>query len=172
MYYTSLDRWRYCCRYARKAEGHPRFITVRYEDLVLQPARTQAFLMGQIPFLKIKGEFNDFDKIARPSPQADRALRGLRPIDSDSVGAWRQHKPRLKNQIELHGSINNELIQFGYEKDDVWFSELDDIEPDNSRSFRAERVSLWTILANTAKRAVGTIRYATGTVSRKPIRRV
>jgi hypothetical protein len=36
----------------------------------------------------------------------------------------------VAGQIRRHGSISADLIEFGYEKDDAWERELEDVEPD------------------------------------------
>jgi len=72
--------------------------------------------------------------VASPAAESLKALGGLRPIDAESIGRWRQHLPRLAGQLSVHGPITRDLIEFGYEPDDGWLAELEAIEPDLSPS--------------------------------------
>lgn len=112
-----------------------RFLLVRYEDLVSDPDAVQARIEREIPFLVRRSAFSAFHKVAAPSEKSVLALNGVRRISTDSIGRWRQELPRLKAQIERHGSIDDLLIRFGYEKDAAWASVLDGVTPNNGRSF-------------------------------------
>lgn len=89
-----------------------------------------------------------------------KALGGVRPLCSGSVGAWRQHKPRLAAQLELHGSITQDLIALGYETDDSWIGELEHIAPNNYESKKAEYLSKWKYARIKLRRYILTLRYA------------
>src|SRR5690554_4325292 len=56
------------------------------------------------------------------------ALKTMRPIESKGVGNWRNHLPRIKQQISLHGDISKSLIKFDYETDTNWLQLLDDVD--------------------------------------------
>ena len=66
---------------------------------------------------------------------------GLRKINAESIGNWRNHLPRLKGQICLHGSISEDLIKYGYEPNNAWLSLLENIEPDFSPSHWPEQLT-------------------------------
>jgi hypothetical protein len=83
--------------------------------------------------------------MARPSKDASDALCGVRPIAPDGIGGWRNHLQRVTGQLQLHGSITQDLIEYGYEKDDSWLSELEGIEPDLRESKLTEYLS-WRVL--------------------------
>jgi hypothetical protein len=53
--------------------------------------------------------------------------------------------PRIAGQIALHGSIAEDLVEFGYETDDRWLAELEGIEPDTSPSHWPEYFTRETI---------------------------
>ncbi len=141
-YYANLRMWKISHAYARKLANHPRFLTVRFEDLVSEPARIQSWLMAKMPFLRKRADFADFERVARPSEKSRRALGGVRALSSSRVGAWRQHKPRLAAQLELHGPISDELVELGYEKDAGWLGELGGVVPAHYESYWPDRFSL------------------------------
>lgn len=135
-YWASLRYWKAYTPYGRKLQNHPRFMTVRYEDLVKKPDEVQAYLMQRMPFLQQRAAFSRYHEFAKPSKQSLDALRGMRPVASTSVGKWRNHLPRVAGQLKLHGekAIAKDLIEYGYESDDSWLNELKDVIPDYSES--------------------------------------
>lgn len=138
-YWTNLGQWRRITDYARPILSHPRFIEVRYEDLVGAPDETQCVIEERMPFLERVGGFSSFHERSRPSRQSFEAMRTLRPVDASSIGAWRKHKPRLAGQIKLHGSPTPDLIELNYERDGTWERELDGVEPDTQPGFWPDR---------------------------------
>lgn len=159
LYWSNLRLWKRFHQAAQQIES-PRFITVRYEDLVNTPDRVQQELMLKIPFLKKRANFTDFHKLASPSKQSLKALREVRPISNKSVGRWRQHKPRIKAQLALHGPIARDLIELGYEEDSNWLQELNDVIANNDRSHWPEHVATRRRLRARAKRWAKVLRYA------------
>jgi len=127
----TLGDWKANHVLAEKLLDEPRFITVRYEDLVTSPDATQAYLLERMPFLKNTHLFSEYHLIAKPSAKSTAALGGARPITPSSVGNWRKQKSFLKAQIALYGDLDKTLIKLGYEKDKQWLDELVDVEPDN-----------------------------------------
>ncbi|HBL11235.1 MAG TPA: sulfotransferase family protein [Cyanobacteria bacterium UBA11162] len=160
LYWTNLRHWKSYTRAARRVMNHPRFLTVRYENLVKNPNKVQQELMAKLPFLKKRANFSDYDKIARPSQKSLNALGGLRPIATNSIGIWHQHKPRLAAQLELHGSIAEELIEFGYETDDAWLSQINQVQPDNGVSRWPEHLPPWTYTIQVLRDYRNIVRYA------------
>lgn len=142
-YYSNLRVWREQHAYAQKMVSHPRCITVRYEDLVTDPDSVQHALLEAIPWLKALHPFSDYHRYASLSSQSERAMHGLRAINTDSIGRWRDNLPRVLAQIQRHGSIHCELKACGYESDDRWERVLDNIEPDHSSSRYPDQLSLW-----------------------------
>jgi hypothetical protein len=124
-YWANLQFWKTYTAYGRRLQSHPRFISVRYEDLLTQPGQIQDYLMKRMPFLIKKASFNSYHKIAQPS--------------KDSMVA---------GQLQLHGSISEDLIAYGYEQDAAWEKELEGIGPDLSAghfpdNFTVKRVKHW-----------------------------
>ncbi|QXP87012.1 sulfotransferase [Methylococcus capsulatus] len=133
-YWSNLGLWRELHGAATKLMSHPRFITIRYEDLVTAPDAVQRELMARLPFLELRHPFSEFHRHARPSRDSLDALGSLRPIDSGSIGNWRRHKPHLVAQMAKYGDLSKLLIELGYEKDDSWLAELEGVSPDDSGS--------------------------------------
>lgn len=144
-YWCGLEFWKAYKPFADRLRMHPRFITVRYEDLVTQPDTIQKQLMEQMPFLRKKTLFSQFNELAQPSKASELALGGTRTVSTDSIGNWRNHLPRVAGQIRIHGSLTKDLIDFGYEKDALWEQELQGIEPDMTPSHWPEFFSERTV---------------------------
>ncbi len=94
-YWSSLRYWKKYIDYGERLRDHPRFITLRYEDLVREPDVIQELLMERMPFLEKRTEFSQYHNIARPSEDSVKALRGVRAISAGSIGNWRSHLPRV-----------------------------------------------------------------------------
>jgi hypothetical protein len=116
-YWAGLRYWNTYIPAWRRVRHHPRLITVKYEDLVTDPDGTQASLVAAMPFLDKTGPFSRYHEVADPS---DRSLTA------------KNHLPRVAGQIHIHGSIAQDLIEFGYEADDTWTALLTDVNPDLS----------------------------------------
>jgi hypothetical protein len=167
-YWAPLRMWKRSLRHVRHMFRHKRFILVRYEDLVARPDEVQDEIARRLPFLRQTGRFTEFHRRADPAGPAVTALGGVRAISTDSVGKWRQHRPRVAGQLVQHGPITAELIEFGYEKDDSWLADLAGIEPDLTPSFWADvsRPSLGWRLRRLRSRARGFARLGLTLVER------
>jgi len=97
--------------------------------------------MEEMSFLEREAPFSRYHEVVTPSDASQDALKGVRPITPSSVGRWRNHLPRVAGQLKRHGSITNDLIEFGYESDNSWLSELDGVELDLSESALPESFS-------------------------------
>lgn len=137
-YWSGLRFWRTNTPYGRALEPHPRFVTVRYEDLVNTPNQVQDLLTERFPFLKKKADFSRYHELAKPSKRSLEALREVRPISSSSIGNWRNHLPRVAGQLQQYGSITDDLVFYGYAENADWEKVLAGIEPDLSPSFWPE----------------------------------
>ncbi len=138
LYYSNLDYWNNFMPFADALRTHPRFLQIRYEDLTSQPDNIQKKISTHLPFLTQKHKFSEYHRVSNPSSDSRLALGDLRPIDTKSIGNWRNHKPRLLAQIQDHGSISDDLIKLGYEKDRSWEKELEGIEPDSSETHASD----------------------------------
>lgn len=126
-YWASLRYWQLFLEHIGKLEVERRFVLIRYEDLVADPDGLQERICRCFPMLNKRYFFCDFHLHARPSNKALDALNGMRPIKADGVGSWKNHLPRIKQQISIHGSISSSLVRFGYEPDDLWELNLKDV---------------------------------------------
>ena len=149
-YWVGLSYWNTYIASWRRTRGHPRFFTVRYEDFVSDPDAAQVELMALMPFLEKTATFSRYHEIATPSERSLLALGIVREIGPDGIGAWRNHLPRIAGQVRIHGSITEDLIEFGYEEDEGWAAVLDGVEPDLSSSHLPERLSRLNLLRRTA----------------------
>lgn len=114
-------------KFLRRYRNHPRFVIVRYEDLVADPSSVQRSLEQRMPFLVRRSDFRDFHVAAREVSEQTRAdLRGLRPIETARIGVWRDHLPRMADQLD---GMSEALIGLGYEQDDSWERLLEGVTP-------------------------------------------
>jgi len=141
-YWCSLRAWHTSIKHHRKIGGHPQMLTVHYEDLVQDPDAVQEKIQQFMPFLKKKHPFSEYHQHANPSSDSNDALRGVRPINTSSIGNWKNHLPRVAGQLKQHKSITQDLIDQGYEKDDSWLKLLGGVEPDLSPSFHWDDPSI------------------------------
>jgi hypothetical protein len=162
-YWSNLRAWRQAYRAHEGLRDHPRFVVVRYEDLARNPDAVQLTLAARMPFLKATTPFSQYhDQVSDQSQQSKKfnlAMRGIRPVTDETIGAWRRHLPRLKSQIALHGGIEDELRQLGYESGDAWLRLLDGVEPDTTSSKVADHVSLTSRMERGVQRFFGATRY-------------
>ncbi len=128
-YFCNYRVWSECDRAAQNYQGHPRFLALRYEDLVTDPDRVQERIAQQFPFLTRLHLFSEYHLHARPSEASSRAMNGLREVNPDSLQKWRQHLPRIAEQLERHPQLAQDLRRLGYEEDDSWQEALAGIEP-------------------------------------------
>ena len=133
-YWAGLKFWKLYSRQLSSLMKKSRFTLIRYEQFVTYPDKIQNLITKSIPFLEKVAPFSKYHEVAEVSDPSKEALGGVRPISPASVGRWRTDKKRIAGQLEKHGSISNDLINFGYEKDQRWLNELENIEPDLSPS--------------------------------------
>jgi hypothetical protein len=162
-YWSNLRVWQQALKAHAKLKDHPRFIVVRYEDMVTAPDAVQEELVRRIPFLTPKFPFSHYHEhmsaAAAQSGQFKLAMRGVRPVTAESIGAWRAHLPRVKTQIALHGAIAADLIALGYEPDTAWLSLLDDVPQDEGQSLVPDQPSRWQRVRHAQRRFVHMFRY-------------
>ena len=146
-YFCNGRVWLECDAAARKLESHPRFLVVRYEDLVKDPDAVQQQLMQRIPFLKFAHRFSEFHKFSKASVAFTDAMNGLRPIAGDRVDAWKNHLPRIKAELASYPELRHCLIARGYEPDESWTTMLEAVEPQHTSSRAKEEFDVWHRIA-------------------------
>jgi hypothetical protein len=117
---TSLITFRQRWRIAKRLTSHPRFMLIRYEDLIATPDAVQDQLAQRLPFLQRTHAFSEFHQMGPVSAASQKALNGVRPIDPSNRGKWKDHIDRLREKLEESGPIDQELIELGYETDPHW----------------------------------------------------
>lgn len=137
-YYCGLNYWKAFIKHYPELIEHPRFIVVQYEEFTQNPDKVQEFLQSKIPFLSKKCDFSEYHLHANPDPNSVKALKTLRPIESKGIGNWKNHLPRLKQQLEKHGSISDSLKTFNYEQNSDWLGRLDGVNLEYFSTFKDE----------------------------------
>jgi hypothetical protein len=140
-YWAGLKFWNYYSKELPKLYGHPRFITIRYEHFVSNPDEVQQIITNRIPFLEKTISFSRYHEEASVSGSSKEALSGVRPIKPTSIGRWTNHKARIAGQIQLHGSLTEDLITHGYEQNAHWLKKLEGVGADLTPSHFSE---YWT----------------------------
>ncbi len=145
-YWSNLRLWYNALAIYEALKTHPRFTVVRYEDLVRSPDTAQQDLLRRLPFLRNTVPFSQYqDHIpqgARPSEQTVQAMRGIRAVSAQNVGAWRQHLPRVKSHIDRYPDLPARLIGLGYEQDTSWLKALESVPADDQPSMVPDNLTL------------------------------
>lgn len=140
-YFTNLRVWREHAELIHRFRDHPRFHVVLYENLVQTPDTVQSALVAAMPFLARKAAFSAYTGAAAEDLVEAEALNGVRSVEPGQIGNWKDHKARVKGQIILHGNLDRDLIEFGYEKQSGWDDDLAYIESDRRPSAAPESLS-------------------------------
>lgn len=160
-YLTNLRVWRENLEAAKPYFGHPRFHLVDYSRLTLDPDEVQDRLSAAMPFLARLRPFSNFVAFAREEEGGwlhDMDLE-LRPVAPDRVGNWRQHLPRVKGQLAIHGEVSDDLIALGFERTKEWLSLLEGVEPDLTPSAAVEMPHFGKRVTRIWRNMIGTIVY-------------
>ena len=94
---------------------------ISYDDLIKNPVIIQNRLATMLD-LEIKSDFNNFHNNVTRVHEDIKSLGGIRPIDPNNSGKYKQpkHFLRIKEQLQKHPEISKQLIKYGYEKDRAW----------------------------------------------------
>jgi len=142
-YYSNIRLWRQMHSYAKKMEGHPQFLAIRYEDFVNDPDGTQEKIAEKFPWLEITHKFSEYHEYAEISEKSVTAMHSVRPIAPSSVSTWKRSPGRIKAQQMIHGSLTPDLVACAYETSADWEEALDGVEPDLTRSLYPEKLYIW-----------------------------
>jgi hypothetical protein len=129
LYFSSFERWQRYQAAAGSLQRHPRFLQIRYEDLVVNPDRTQQVISDRFTFLQSQHEFSEFEKYSTASEPAVVSLSGLRPVSDRQINSWHRHLPRIRFQLDKSPHMADRLVECGYEKNHDWLNLLDGVEP-------------------------------------------
>ena len=73
---------------------------------------------------------DEYDRMRkRAVAGAQASLLGVRPIETVSQNHWREHLPRLKFQLDQYSELAATITRYGYETNDDWLAELQNISP-------------------------------------------
>ena len=142
-YYCDLKFWFEFIDNYRNLKGNERVLLIKYEDFTENPNSIQKLIMAKMPFLKKKHDFSDFHLYAKPVNDSIQALKNLRPIESKGIGNWKNHLPRIKQQLQEFNPIDDSLICFGFEKDNNWIKSLSEVKTEHYESFRKNKSRYW-----------------------------
>lgn len=142
-YYCDLKYWFSFIKDFEKLKGHPRVLLIKYEDFTQNPDRIQELIMENAPFLIKKHNFSEFHLFAQPVNDSLKALKKLRPIESKGIGNWKNHLPRIKQQVQEFDSIDSSLIAYGYESDTKWSELLKNVESETFVTVKKNVHGVW-----------------------------
>lgn len=149
-YFWDFSDVRTGVRRLQRYADHHRFIVIRYEELVADPARVQRDLERRMPFLERTADFREFHVVARDVSEGNsNDMHGVRPINTASIGNWRQHLPRIADQRE---GMTAALVELGYETDASWERVLDGVLPVAQPRLPAPPGRRWLWLTPTVRR--------------------
>jgi len=128
-YFCNYRVWKECDQAAERYLGHPRFLQLRYEDLVTSADQVQEQIARHFPFVGQRHLFSEYHEFAVPSEASERAMNGLRAVNRDSLEKWRGHLPRIAEQYQRYPALAEDLIRLEYEPDRHWLNELQNVSP-------------------------------------------
>lgn len=158
-YFTNFRVWQQCEAHARTLSHHARFHQIRYEELVANPDQCQHYLHARLPFLQQVHPFSGFAQVARLDALAEKAMNGLRPVDTNSLTKWHQHLPRVKSQLQRHPVMQLHLERLGYERNDRWQQLLRDVASVEHSCSDSERSNLLKAAEKSVRVWLKTQRY-------------
>ena len=127
MYFCNYPVWKRAEKAITEIQAHPRVMVLRYEDLVSDPKGVQQRMEDIFPFLQRSHDFDRFHEVAESGEDAQNALGGLRQVDLSRIAGWREHLPRLKQQLQRYPQLAQDLITHGYESNNDWQAQLEGV---------------------------------------------
>jgi hypothetical protein len=158
-YFSSFWRWEYYLRAIQAVESHPRYLSLRYEDLIREPNLVQQCIGERLRFLERRRAFADYPDGANVSTKARISLNGVRRIDAGEAEPWRRDLGRVKAELARHPSLATWLVRLGYEKNDEWTRFLDGVSP-TPQTYKSERPHLLRRAETAARYALKRLRYS------------
>ncbi|HWL09639.1 MAG TPA: sulfotransferase domain-containing protein [Planctomicrobium sp.] len=124
-FYIIPEVWRAYYEHWKWAAQFPDVLSVRYEDLILNPLGVESQMEQHIGW-RTKRPFSEFHQVVANDFDT-RALNGVRPLDLTTVQRWKNGRFhwRLRELVERDlPELPERLIQMGYESDDLWIRDL------------------------------------------------
>jgi len=128
VYFAGYQRWQEYLRAIEPLLEHPRFLMIRYEDLLTDPDAQQRRINAKFQFLSQTRVFSSYPEGAEVPALANTSLNGARPFDTTRIDGWKDHLPRVNGQLRDHPSMPSDLIKAGYEQDTDWTQMLDGVD--------------------------------------------
>ena len=114
-FHVPISRWVNDVQFARKQEGNQDFLTVRYEDLVLDFTNT---LNRVMKFLAEEVHPDQKDYHNKSSVKRHGAFDNgiVRPIESDSINKWKfdSELEKRAKELEADSDAKDLLLHYGY----------------------------------------------------------
>jgi len=137
VYFSGFRRWLEYLDVIERLSSHPRWLTVRYEDLLADAAAVQDAIERRFSFLTRRRDFMAYPEGADVPARAGISLGGARRLDPSRAAGWREHLPRIRAQLDAYPEVAEKLVALGYEPDQEWQSCLDGIAP-HRQSYRKD----------------------------------
>jgi len=137
-YSVGFERWQQSMEAIEQLSPKVRWLQVRYETLLADPASVQEQLEARFGFLRREESFATFTYKSVSEPEdnatAQASSHSLSPAftaepDNSTAHALQEHLPRLKRELEEHPGLVEWLVATGYEADDSWTKILENVEP-------------------------------------------
>jgi len=131
-YHVTPERWVEVNEDAKKYLSNDNVLLVKYECFVTD-TKTELDKMAHFLGIGYNKKYNEFYKYIDDKEWMKHGLgfKGLRPIQSDSIGNWKlsEHKDRMQEIINSSyiERICDLLIFFGYEKDNKWIKKYEQL---------------------------------------------
>lgn len=129
LYFSSFERWQRYENAASSLKSHPRFLQIRYEELVEDANRIQQQITDRFNFLQSQHKFSEFENYNSASEPAVISLAGLRSVSDRQLNSWQSHLSRLTFQLGKYPELADRLVEYGYETDHAWRHLLDGVKP-------------------------------------------
>jgi hypothetical protein len=161
VYFSGFGRWLEYQNAIERLTDHPRWLILRYEDLLQNPQQVQTEIEARFPFLVRKRDFERYPEGADVPDKAGISLGGARGLDPSRVAAWREHLPRIRDQLDKHPAVADKLIELGYEPDHSWRECLEGVTP-HRQKHKDEAPHLFKALEARFRYWIRTRRYLKG----------
>lgn len=116
-----IKRWVHDVNIGRKYRGDPRYIEVKYEDLIFITEKTlkELFMFLEETFEKKILRYYEVQDSTREITKFPQNIEAMQPMYNKSVSRWRKELDDEEIRLfkKLGGSL---LINLGYEDDDNW----------------------------------------------------
>ncbi len=129
VYFSGFRRWLEYLAVIERLSSHPRWLTVRYEDLIADPEAVQQAIESAFPFLERRRDFATYPEGADVPVRAGISLGGARRLDATRSEGWRDHLPRIRDQLDAYPVVADKLVMLGYEPDQAWQACLTGVTP-------------------------------------------